>query len=194
MLVPQSTTFSVTLKPSAKTQNNKADIDSQPEIASFSGITSMTSEFLVARMDPKMKKVPPANEGRGRAVKRAGPNASETASLATAQPDLINEGSLPKGDVFSIAGYRLAIAAAAVRIYQAGKASERYSGVAVVEVRLGGAIKGAQVALSRSSGQHEVDGHALALVRKALALVPLPDSLPDTTIELPVEFGADEAG
>lgn len=182
----QSPVLSVTLKPAEPAHKAGASVNDAP-VPNF----SETKELPTL---PSATPVASKKRDSGREIKQPPIKAPIQTAFSGLPPAPTDGDNPPKIEAFSIGGYRLAIAAAAVRIHRQRRLPEPYSGIAIVEVRIGGLIRGAQVALSQTSGQRAVDEQALGLVRKAVIEVPLPDSLPDATIELPVEFGADDAG
>lgn len=93
----------------------------------------------------------------------------------------------------SLSRYRIALAVAAVRLQALEGEVAGVTGTAVVDVRLGGG--GPQVRLATSSGVERLDRQALALLGRAVRLVPAPtgDALSDATVRLPVVFSTDDS-
>ena len=91
----------------------------------------------------------------------------------------------------SLSRYRLALAAAAIRV-RAGVNSfdESLTGTAVVDVRFSGPTSVPQVTLSSSSGFEQLDNEAVALLAQAVHMVPVSDAGPvgDVSLRLPVVF------
>lgn len=131
-----------------------------------------------------------------------GRNGIPKAALIGSRPEVSSTG---KGDVpsqgrtdgsaisetGSLTRYRLALAAAAVRI-RAGvtTADEGLTGTAVVDVRFSGPTSVPQVTLSSSSGFEQLDNEAVALLARAVHMVPVSDAGPvgDVSLRLPVVF------
>lgn len=93
----------------------------------------------------------------------------------------------------SLSRYRIALAAAAVRMQSLEAEVPGVAGTAVVDVRLAGA--GPQVYLVTSSGVEKLDRRALALLGRAIREVPAPvgDGVSDAFVRLPVVFSVDDS-
>lgn len=100
---------------------------------------------------------------------------------------LIKSGDVSGG---SLARYRLAIAAAAVRIQERDARTDALNGVAMVEIRFQAGSQWPQVTLAASSGMEDVDQAAIALLRRAAQLVPLAvaGEVTEGQFRLPVVF------
>ena len=87
--------------------------------------------------------------------------------------------------------YRIALAAAAIRLSAGGaSAGDGLTGTAVVDVRFSGPTGVPQVTLSRSSGFEPLDNEAVALLARAVHIVPVSEAGPvgDGSLQLPVVF------
>lgn len=93
----------------------------------------------------------------------------------------------------SLSRYRIALAAAAVRMQSLEAEVLGVAGTAVVDVRLAGG--GPQVHLVTSSGVETLDRRALVLLGRAIREVPAPvgDGVSDAFVRLPVVFSKDES-
>ena len=93
----------------------------------------------------------------------------------------------------SLSRYRIALAAAAVRMQSLEAEVLGVAGTAVVDVRLAGG--GPQVHLVTSSGVEKLDRRALVLLGRAIREVPAPvgDGVSDAFVRLPVVFSKDES-
>lgn len=189
----QSQMFSVTLKPSPRQRMADGVIAKQSGMVTQAETERPSASSFAKDVPPKKNNL--RRDGHSRLARAPELVITPTQTPLPAKLSVpSNEGDTQQNEVVSIGGYKLALAAEAVRIHLGSKGHERHAGVAIIEVRIGGAVRGAFVVLARSSGEQGMDEQALDLVRRAVAVVPLPSSVSGATIELPVEFGADEAG
>ncbi len=131
--------------------------------------------------------------GRG-GVPEAAPIAGESGANSTGKGDAPSRGQTggsPISETGSLARYRIALAAAAIRLRaDAISADDGLIGTAVVDVRFSGSTSVPQVTLSRSSGFEQLDNEAVALLARAVHVVPVSDAGPvgDVSLRLPVVF------
>ncbi len=94
-------------------------------------------------------------------------------------------------DGISLVRYRLAVAAAAVRLQQDEMAGQGLNGTAIVEIRRSVGTAGLQVRIAQSSGVDEVDKMALALLTRAARVVSaaIAGPSPEGPVRFPVVFG-----
>ena len=126
------------------------------------------------------------------------PKAAPTASRSDANS--IENGAVPSpgradspaiSETGSLARYRIALAAAAIRLSAGGaSAGDGLTGTAVVDVRFSGPTGVPQVTLSRSSGFEPLDNEAVTLLTRAVHMVPVSDAGPigNVSLQLPVVF------
>lgn len=139
-----------------------------------------------------------ANKGlpelRRGGMSEAAPIASRPEANSTGKGDAPSQGR-PDGPAISetgsLARYRIALAAAAIRL-RAGATSpdDGLIGTAVVDVRFSGSTSVPQVVLFRSSGFEQLDNEAVTLLARAVHVVPVSDAGPigDVSLRLPVVF------
>ena len=144
---------------------------------------------------------------RGQEIERASPKNRYEAEIANANQssgglaNLPVPTELPSGtnvspsEQGSLARYRLALAAAAIRMQSAVKPDVgRHSGTVVLEVSRFGESATPRVTLSQSSGVELLDAEAVALLSRAVELVPLSvlGPISNVSLRLPVVFEATE--
>lgn len=94
-------------------------------------------------------------------------------------------------DGISLVRYRLAVAAAAVRLQQDEMAGQGLNGTTIVEIRRSAGMAAPQVRIAQSSGVDEVDRIALALLTRAARVVSaaIAGPSPEGPVRFPVVFG-----
>ncbi len=145
--------------------------------------------------------------GRGQEIERASPKNRHEAEIANADQSSDGWANLPvptelpsgtnvsSSEQGSLARYRLALAAAAIRMQSAVKPDVgRHSGTVVLEVSRFGESATPRVTLSQSSGVELLDAEAVALLSRAVELVPLSvlGPISNVSLRLPVVFEATE--
>ena len=145
--------------------------------------------------------------GRGQESEQASPKNRHEAELANANQSSDGLANLPvptelssgtnvsSSEQGSLARYRLALAAAAIRMQSAVKLDMGgRGGTVVLEVSRFGENARPRVTLSQSSGVELLDAEAVALLSRAVELVPLSVLGPvsNVSLRLPVVFEATE--
>ena len=139
-----------------------------------------------------------ANKGlpdlRRGGMPEASPIASQPEANSTGKGDAPSPGRMDApaiSETGSLARYRIALAAAAIRLRDSvTSADDGLIGTAVVDVRFSGSTSVPQVTLSRYSGFEQLDNEAVTLLARAVHVVPVSDAGPigDVSLRLPVVF------
>lgn len=160
---------------------------------------------------PAIVDQPPRQSVSGKSLERRGRSLSSDIAVQADQeapPDMLKSGGRPDSPertgssvllenegakAHSLSRYRIALAVAAVRMQALEAETAGMTGTAVVDVRLGGG--GPKVHLATSSGVETLDRKALALLGRAVRVVPAPvgDTLSEASIRLPVVFSTDDS-